>query len=383
MFRRAFCLGIFLLGMVGCAAPPTAPSIAQLPWQDRAFDYDPALVAVDRDELFRLDPQLLGILKDPATQRLQTPQRLDRLLALLYGAEHQRFAYAAGHSTVAAQTWQAKRGDCLSLTVLTYAAARVLGLPARVQDVDVPVAYDRRGDFDVLNHHVNVLFPRARRALREDSHESLDVIVDFEPAFGDFRRGRTLSEAGILARFYNNLAVEHLAAGRDSLAYAHFKAAITSDPAFAASYSNLATLYRRSQMPGAAEVLLRQAVLLARPADVALESLHRLLVEQGRAEEALPIASQLASARSRDPYYWIGLGVRSLKEGEFRRAVDALERAEEMTTGFTEVHRYLALAYWHTGKVVRANEELALLESLDEGDPDAMLLRKKFKTLAK
>jgi tetratricopeptide (TPR) repeat protein len=370
------------MGLAGCAGQPPAPSVAQLPWHDEAFGYAPTLVSIHSDDLFALDPEFRKLLDNSSIRQARPDRRLDRLVDLLYGPKQQRFAYGAGHSTVPTETWRRRQGDCISLTVLTYAAARALDLPAQIQEVDVPATYDRRGNLDVLNGHVNVLFPHVRGAPDDDVSIRRDVVMDFEPEFGSLRRGRFLTETAVLARFYNNLAVEHMANGHRALAYAHFKASIAADPLFAASYGNLAALYRQSAMDADAERLLRIAVGLAEPPDVALQALHQLLVEQGRATEATQIAAQLESSRKRDPYYWIELGIRAINKADFAQAVDALEHAQQMTTGFAEVHRYLALAYWRAGNVARAHEQLAMLESADGHDGGIPVLRQKFKSHA-
>lgn len=383
MFRRALWTAGCLLGLAGCAIAPPLPIAEPVPWRDQAFEYDSSLVSITKQDVFRLDPGLLQQLQGPELKDMGSHQRLDHLLDLLFGVKRQRFLYAAGHSTTAAQTWQRRRGDCLSLALLTYSAARAMDMNAQMQEVDVPVLYDRRGGFDFANHHVNVRFTRADSNPWDAPGSWRDIIVDFEPEYGSTKDGRPLTEDALLARFYNNVAVEHLAANQRSLAYAYFKAAITADPAFAASYTNLAALYRDAAMPAAAEQLLRRALALSDPAYVALplDALRRLLVDEGREAEAQPYATRLEALRDRDPYHWIDLGLRYLQDGQYRRAIDALERAQAMTNGFAEVHRYLALAYWRAGDVREANEQLALLESLGKGgDSNTAKLRDKFKS---
>jgi hypothetical protein len=50
--------------------------------------------------------------------------------------------------------------------------------------------------------------------------------------------------------FLNNHAAQHLAAGDERPAYAHFRAAMGADPAFGSAYDNLAQLYlRRRRRP--------------------------------------------------------------------------------------------------------------------------------------
>jgi len=384
MFARALLVGAVLLGLVGCAAPPPAPPVGQLPWHDEVFGFDAASVEATRNGLFALGPDLERRLKEHAVQGLSPRQQLNYLLDLLYGTKRERFQYAAGHTTGAAETWQRRRGDCLSLAILTYAAARELRISALMQEVDVPVLYDRRGDLDFVNRHVNVRFARPQRILDQGWAEPQDVVVDFEPDYNSRKVGRTLEERGILARYYNNIATEYLADGRKGPAYTFFKAAILADPGYAASYINLAVLYRGAAIDRDAELLLRHAVDLSDRTEVILplNALHSLMVAQGRDTEAQHYGQLLKAARDNDPYYWIGLGLQQLKGRDYSTAIDSFERAQEMVNGFPELHQYLAVAYWRAGKLRSANEQLALLESL--GDDTAVTgLRSKFKSIAR
>ena len=173
-----------------------------------------------------------------------------------------------------------------------------------------------------------------------------------------------LSDDGILARFYNNVAAEYLAQGDLILAYAHFKAAVLADPGYSPSYSNLAQLYIRKGFLQSAERLLLHAIALDDDADIALRSLHQLLVSQGRESEALKYKEILQARQEKDPYYWLGVGLHHLQGGNYRKAVNALEHAQALTRGFQEVHRYLAIAYWRAGKPSQAKSQLSMLASL-------------------
>jgi len=154
----------------------------------------------------------------------------------------------------------------------------------------VPVVFDRRGSVEFLNRHVNLLISgRSDGGLyvKDGLMRSGDVIIDFEPQVASRREGMALSDDGILARFYNNVAAEYLAQGDLPLAYAHFKAAVLTDPGYSPSYSNLAQLYTRKGFLQSAEQLLLHAIALNDDSDIALRSLHQLLVSQGRQSEAL------------------------------------------------------------------------------------------------
>lgn len=364
-----------LAALAGCATAPAGGDAP--PWRDATFAYAPALVTVTREDLFRLEPDLLAQVLQPLPADLSPSQKLKHLLTVIFGPDQRRFAYAAGHSTTASETWRRQRGDCLSLTTLTYAVARAMGMGAQMQEVDTPTLFDRRDGFDFVNQHVNVLFPRAQWTLYAEEKPH-DVVVDFEPDYASARPGRLLEENAIYARFLNNRAVEYMAHGERARAYAHFRAAIAADPGYASSYANLAQLYRQAALPAEAEQLLHRAAALARENDVALHSLTELLAAQGRDGEARRYESILQARASRDPYHWIALGIRELEAGNPRRAVRSLEQARDMTGNFREVHALLALAYARSGDQARADQELAVLAGLGVSDRSVAKLRRKF-----
>ncbi|TMH50739.1 MAG: tetratricopeptide repeat protein [Betaproteobacteria bacterium] len=371
MLLKALSIAECFIVLAGCAAAPLAPVPAHLLWQDQAFDYDAALVSVSKRDLFQLDVGLLSKLHDPRLQNSSAQYRLNHLVSLLFEPETKDFSYSRSHSTIAAETWRRKSGDCLSLTVLSYSLAKALDMPAQMQEVRVPVVFDRRGSVEFLNRHVNLLISgRSDGGLyvKDGLMRSGDVIIDFEPQVASGREGTALSDDGILARFYNNVAAEYLAQSDLTLAYAYFKAAVLADPGYSPSYSNLAQLYTRKGLLRSAEQLLLHTIALNDDADIALRSLHQLLVSQGRESEALKYKEILQARQYKDPYYWLGVGLHHLEEGNYQKAVNALERAQDLTRGFQEVHRYLAIAYWRAGKPIQAKNQLSVLASLMVGE---------------
>lgn len=380
IMNRTFALIVAAALLAGCASLTPSPAASRLPWLDARFGYDPALVDVAPGDLFALDAELERKLDDASWRAAPMSQRLKRLMGLIFGPDGRGFAYRTGHSTVAAQTWRERRGDCLSLTVLAYSVARKLGMDATMQEVQTPAIYGRAGELDVVNQHVNVLLPHLRGDLMVES-VAHDVVLDFEPDFQAPRRGTPLSEGGIVARYYNNVAVESMARREYPRAYAYFKAAIGAEPAYASPYGNLAVLYRRAGHETEAEALLRHAVALAGTSDVALHELHRLLADQGRAAEAQEVARQLDARRSADPYHWISLGLKDLADGQPRLAIDRFERARDIAPTFAEVHRYLALAYARTGDTARAREEVDLMAHAGGPLNKVALLRSKLDKL--
>ncbi|HVZ46031.1 MAG TPA: tetratricopeptide repeat protein [Ramlibacter sp.] len=373
---RILCAIAIAAALAGCASTPAPPRFADLPWQDGRFAYDPALVTVSAQDIFRLDPDVAALIAEDKPMSSSPLSRTKRLLTLIFGPQRDQFAYQAGHTTVAAETWREKRGDCISLTVLAYSAARAMHLDADMQEVGVPALYVRQRGFEFVNHHVNLVVhvpPTSMEGKRE-------LVVDFNPDAPPGRLGDKLSEQAIVARVYSNLAAELLTQGRYRHAYAYLKAALANDPAHAPTYTNIALLYRREGLDAQAERMLRVGVALGTQPETAMHALFDLLREQGRDPEAAVVQAQLERRQEADPYYWIARGTSALAEGRPADAVRSLLRADALVEGFGEVHRQLAIAYWQLGRRDKAREQVVMLEAADRGSPLAPKFKKMLQT---
>lgn len=376
------CLAVLSLGLLAACASgertgAALPEPADI-WRDAAFAYQPELVVETRASLFALEPDVVRALRFDSGGATPVERRLDLLVSRFYGSGGIRLAYDASHTTGATQTWRSKRGDCLSLTILAYAAARQLGIDAHMQEVRVPLSVDRRDGVDFINGHVNVVVRNeAEVTFNGKSFGAGSFIIDFEPQAGARRFGQWLSEDAILARYYNNRAAQYWVQKDDARAYAYYRAAIATAPDFAPAYANLAQLYARHGLDADAERLLRHAIAQGGPTYVPLHALHRLVLAQGRTQEAQQLADLLAKRQDEDPYHWLGLGLDALREGRNRAAIAALEKAAALTAGFEEIHYHLGLAYWRDGQREAARKQLAALSAINNRDPGIAVLSKK------
>jgi tetratricopeptide (TPR) repeat protein len=376
-------VGFFSLVLGGCASTRLATLAPGTLWQDAAFNYQPALVTETHETVFELDPELVQSLRSGESLSLPTRDRLDRLLARLYTRGGILLSYTNGHTTGAMQTWRNKRGDCLSLTILAYAAAKSLRIDAHMQDVPVPNVVDRREGFDFVNSHVNVFVNNVSEvSVNGHLYGAGGFVIDFEPQPGSRRAGNWLSETDILARYYNNRATEFMVAKDRARAYAYYRAAITTAPDYAPAYANLAHLYAGNGLPDNAEQLLLHAIALDGPSYAPLRAMQQLLESQGRTADAQHYADLLKRRQDEDPYHWFGLGLAALNAGRHGAAITALERAASLTSGFEEVHYHLGLAYWRNGQREQAGKQLAALEAINERDPGVAVLSKKMRSVA-
>ena len=129
MTRSRRLLGLALALMLGACAsvpPPGAPGPPPQLFQDSAFE--PPLQPVDVSQVFALSPAMRHYLEVELRPQLRRmgPQR--GLVDALYSSAQLRLEYDTGSTRTAAEAFDARAGNCLSLVLMTAALAKHLEL---------------------------------------------------------------------------------------------------------------------------------------------------------------------------------------------------------------------------------------------------------------
>lgn len=353
-------LQALLLGLLlqGCASrAPLPPASALLHDHLFAPDRRPA----DAEQVFALSPQMRDYLAhEIAPQRRRLGWR-QALLEALYSRSGLQLEYDAQLTRTAAEAFAARRGNCLSLVLMTAAFAKALELPVRFNDVHVDELWRRSAQLYVLSGHVNLslgLVPADRRT----TGTAGDVLtIDFLPAEQlRGQRSREISEQTVLAMYLNNRAAEQLMQGELDAAYWWARSALIHSPQFLQAYNTLGVIYRRNAHPGLAETVFRHLLHLEPGNVVALSNLLLVLRDQGRDAEATGLAERLARLQPDPPYKFFDLGVAALQSGDYQEAKRQFLREIDRMAFVPEFHHGLALAHHALGEVEAARQQLAL-----------------------
>ena len=384
---RNIILSVVVLGLSACATPQIAEisqsrqllvEPKQITWHDGHFQADETVLIVPKDEVFALSDALKEQLMREEIQALSNISKTRYLLDLVYTKDSAAFAYNYKETTTAKTTWENKRGNCISLTILAYSIGRALKLPIVMQEVEIPVQFDRRGNLDFLSSHVNAMIMQKDFWFEREGENRGYLIVDFEPQTMILHRGRALSDEEILSRFYNNIGAEYLAKQQKNAAYAYFKAAILRAPNNSLAYSNLAELYLQTGLYHQAEEIITHALNINKNDVIVMRNMQKLLQSQNRLTEAATFTQRIEASNAENPHYWLGLGIQAVKNQEYTSAIKYLEKARKMAIGFADIHRYLAEAYLKTGNMTGAKSEISQLIDLVPDHPKSILLRNKF-----
>ncbi|MCV2355792.1 hypothetical protein LNV09_16740 [Paucibacter sp. B2R-40] len=356
--RRALLVLMLSLTLWGCATPPSAPAPTPL-FHDALFK--PTVQDISAERVFAFSPAMQSYLDNDMRSQLRSKGHRQGLLDALYMKSSLQLEYDSGVTRDAAQAFADRRGNCLSLVIMTAAFAKQLGLPVRYQSVYVDEIWSRSGDLYFLSGHVNLSLGRSLSESREMVDDGNMLTVDFvrHPP-GSRQRNQVIEEHTVVAMFMNNRAAENLQAGQLDAAYWWARAALNADPKFLAAYNTLGVVYRRHGDLTLAEAPLRH-VLAQEPANTqAMSNLALLLNDLGRQDEAAQVAQTLAQLQPYPPYKYFDLGMEAMRAGDFKKAKDLFGKEIERSAYFHEFHFWMALANYGLGDLTAARQELGL-----------------------
>jgi tetratricopeptide (TPR) repeat protein len=342
--------------VAGCATAPAPPP---------GEHFHDALFAApakrpDAGEIFAASAEMkeyLGGIADLLASR----GRQRGLYEALYSTGALKLRYDAATTRNAAQAFEARSGNCLSLAVMTATLARELGLEVRFQRVHSEEAWSRSGDLYVSSGHLNVTLGRRSGDPRMRFEEANLLTIDFFPLTEKQRQQAwEVGERTVAAMFMNNRAAETLAAGRLDEAYWWAREAIVQDPRFLAAYNTLGVVYRRHGYPAEAARVL-ESVVAREPGNLhALSNLALALRDQGRHAEAEAIALRLARLQPEPPFHFFNRGLEAMGRGDYAAARELFEREVERDAYYHEFHFWLAVAYVRLGQPRLARRHLII-----------------------
>ncbi len=353
----AWCGAGVLAWLAGCASLAPSALPADL-FDDRVGEG--SLVDPDVGTVFALSEPMRRYAAERLRPLLTQPDPRRALVGALYDTRQLRLDYDSSQTRTAAQAFDARAGNCLSLVVMTAAFAKHLGLSVGYQAVLADEVYARAGSLTLAVGHVNLVLgrvtPRGLGPLREEQE---DLTVDFVPQ-ASLRGQRTepLEERTVLAMFMNNRAAEALAERRVADAHVWARAALQQDGRFLPALNTLGVVYRHAGQPQRAERVWRLVLARDDSQTSALANLVGLLQHEGRVAEAAPLLERLRWLQPYPPFHFYELGRMAMSEGRYAAARAHFARELRRQPELAEVHFWAALAELRLGATQDAEQHL-------------------------
>jgi len=355
---RAWVAGLASALFVACATPPEQRADARF-FNDAAFPAPSERIRAE--DVFALSPAMQRYVQYEIADRLHSRGRQQGLVDALYSKGELRLEYDSAMTRNAAQAFEARSGNCLSLVIMTAAFAKELGLQVRYQSVVTDETWARSADLHFVIDHINLSLGRRLGDGPGWARTSDALTIDFlPPQDSRNQKARTLPENTVVAMFMNNRAAESLARGRLHDAYWWAREAVLQDPGFARAYNTLGVVYRRHGDLPQAESVLRHALAQEPSNPQIVANLAQVVGEQGRPAEASALRQRLAQLESEPPFFFFERGKAALRDGDVEAARDLFAREVARAPYYHEFHYWLAVTYARLGDTRRAREHLTL-----------------------
>ena len=345
--------------LAGCASPPPAPPPVDSLFRDAQFRAPPQ--PVDTTQLFVLDASMKRFLDNEVAPRVRARGPHKALVDMLYAKGELKLEYDGSTTRTAAQAFEARAGNCLSLVIMTAAFAKALDVPVEYQSVLVDDVWSRSGNLYLLSGHVNLTLGHRASDIRVARNIYRELTIDFVPP-EDLRRAHTahLDERTIVAMYLNNRAAESLVSNQLDDAYWWAREAVKQDPRFISAYNTLGVVYTRAGHAGAAVAVLEQALAIEPRNTRVLYNLARLQGQIGQPERAQELLRRLAALEPVPPFHYFEQGQAAMRNGDYRAARDWFAKEVKRADYYHEFHFWLALANFHLGELAQARKHMTL-----------------------
>ena len=349
---------LLCLLLAACAEAPVAQRPDAL-FNDQLFGTPSERISAD--DVFALTDEMRSYLNTDMARQFRAKGRQQALVDALYQRGQLKLEYDAAMTRNAAQAFDARSGNCLSLVIMTAAFAKELGLRVEYQSAFREETWSRAGNLYLRSGHVNLTLSRRATDLQGGDASRPPLTIDFLPAeaIGGLRT-RSIDEATVVSMYMNNRAAEALVQGHLDDAYAWARAAVAHRPGFYSAYNTLGVIYLRHGDLAQAEQVFSH-ILEREPANTrVLYNLAAALGQLGRAGEAAEVRRKLAQIEPHPPFYYFNLGIAAMEHDDFRAARDLFAKEVARADYYHEFHFWLALASFRLGEIEPAREHLAL-----------------------
>jgi len=347
--------------IAGCASTVQLAPASQSMFDDAHFG--PPTEPIDPADVLKMTPEMTAYMNTAILPLAHMKGVRQALTDALYNRAKLQLEYDSSTTRTAAEAFDARQGNCLSLVIMTGAFANALDLKVTYQQVSTEQMWSRSGGMYFMSGHVNLLLER--RYWETVGHYDRNDLytIDFMPGEGNELHARPITQNTILAMFMNNRAAEAMVRGQLDDAYWRARQAIKLDPQFRSAYNTLGVIYLRHGDAAHAEQVLRFVLDGAPDNPRILANYGEALRELGRTGEAQQVQARLAVLEPVPPFYWFVQGQTALHKGDFLKAREFFQKELDRDPDYHEFHYAMAVADFGLNRIEEARAELALAMS--------------------
>jgi Flp pilus assembly protein TadD len=335
--------------LVGCVT--TASQNRERAFGDTAWRRVVAEAGVDPDAAvypFETTPEMVRWAHEKVDRytTLVPSQRLVMLQAAMFNPSEFTFDYDETLTLTAAEAFDARRGNCLSFTVLFVAMSRELGMPAFLVLVDRLPEVQKDQNVVVVNRHVVAGYVETGKMHLYDFYESSETPLVHR---------RVVDDVTASAMYHTNLGADGLRSGDLDKALRNLDIATTIAPEWPPGWINLGVALVREGRRDAAMDAYRTALEMEPGNPSALTNMAIVYRKMGQ-EEAARDALRAAAEGPSSPFTLIALADAEMTQGNLRDARRYLQRARRSYGREPDVYDALSRLARRSGQHRKAQE---------------------------
>jgi tetratricopeptide (TPR) repeat protein len=345
-----------LFALIALAAPPVA---AAFPASAASPTPAAAATATGGDPLpFAATPEIEAMGREIYGRWRMPGERVEKIIQqIFWEKDGLGFQYRSHPTLTAAEAFEQRRGNCLSLVNLFVAIARAAELRVYFVEVEDFETFYRYEGTVVRSTHV------VGGVITEGAMRTVDFLPDREKRY---HKLRVIDDAQAVAHYYNAVGAEAMLAGDMERAEALFQKSIAAAPRFVGVWNNYGILLKRTGRLDEGIAALERALAIDPGFLPAMENLtgyYRLAASPDKSKQ---MAHRALEQKSRNPYYLSSQALAALMRGETDEAEKLLRRARRIDRTIPEIHLLLGrleLARNHPAKAERMFEKARKMSS--------------------
>jgi Flp pilus assembly protein TadD len=282
--------------------------------------------------------------------------------------------YEPTASYTARETFEHRRANCLSFTLMMVAMLRHLDVDVRFNDVEVPLIWDIHDESTLIFYkHINSIadFPLDGRAVMDLHMDEYDLSYE----------QRLISDQAAIAQYYNNRAMELLQQRDLRAAFPFLARAISLEPRQSYLWNNLGSLYQRAGKLQAAKAAFEVALTERGSGAVVMSNAARLYAVLGDSKRAAELTRRVAAFRDANPYFRYVRAISAFKESDFETARDEVVAAIRLYKIEHRFHFLLGAIYEKLGLHEQAVKSVNTALSLTTDEKQLARYRNKMDRL--
>ncbi len=262
-------------------------------------------------------------------------------------------------------------GNCLSLTILTTAIAKLAGVEVSYDLLNNNPTYALDEDMLVTSDHMRAVLNSGWM----DANDTLfkvrgRITIDYFDTEG-MMFAQNISPVYQLSLYYSNRAVELMLKKRYDEAFRFAEKATAIYPDNDSALISLAILHRRLGDSEVSESIYQYGLAKGlNQSPVFYRNYAGMLETDGRVDEIANLEEMYAQVKENHPLEWIRAGKRAHREGQYELAIKHFNRALKITPELTGLHLLSARANLALGRLDETDARLyqALSDAQTQGE---------------